>query len=179
MPMGIRPALYNENSLRIKRNLPVDHIRHVAAWTEELHHRLARSHHFCPSRFCFRILLQPSDFISLEHEVHFTKFPLLRLSNRAIRAAQVDDVDILDADLPPDIDERIFKEFLMEPAFIFISCHHQDLSLEPRVCAPGGGFNVIGVLSSRRIAARGHGSMAARNGPSSPGKRPFSRPGNG
>src|SRR4029079_7382955 len=111
MPMGLccPPGIDNENSLRVKRNLPIDHIRHIAALTEELHHFFAGSRHFRPSGFCFRILLKPSDFISLEHEVQLTKFPLLRLSNGVTLAAQVDDLDILDADLAPDLDERIFK----------------------------------------------------------------------
>jgi len=67
-----------------RSRLPVNHIRHVAASAEKLHHLLARPCHLCPARFRIRILLKPTTVFALEHEVHFPQTALGRRSRSVL-----------------------------------------------------------------------------------------------
>ena len=55
----------------VKSHLAIDHVPHVASFAEELHHFLASPCLLCPTGFRIGILFQPTNFASIEHEVHF------------------------------------------------------------------------------------------------------------
>lgn len=56
--------------LPVEIDFPIDHVRHVAALAQELHHLLARPCHLRPTGFRFWVLLQPTNLTPVENEVH-------------------------------------------------------------------------------------------------------------
>ena len=67
----------------LQRYLPIHHVCHVAPLAEELHHLFARPCQLRPTGFRVRVLLQPVNLVSFEHEVHLPQPELGSRSNRA------------------------------------------------------------------------------------------------
>ena len=67
-----------------RSRLPVNHVRHVATVAEELHHSRARACHLRPAGFRFGVLFQPTNFVRVEHEVHFPQTALGRRSRSVL-----------------------------------------------------------------------------------------------
>ncbi len=57
-------------------HLPIDHVRNVAALAQELHHLLACPCHLCPPGFRVWVLLQSTNLVPVEHEVHLPQTAL-------------------------------------------------------------------------------------------------------
>ena len=96
----IRPT-----SLAVEIHVPIHHIRHVASFTEELHHLLASACHLCPRGFRFRVLFQPTYLVPIENEVHLAQTVLRSQPDRVTLCAYDDELGVLDESLPPDLDE--------------------------------------------------------------------------
>src|SRR6266581_2178787 len=60
----------------VRGYIPIDHIRHVAAFAQELHHFLIRTRHLRPPGFRFRVLLKSSNLLPIKHKVHMTQTSL-------------------------------------------------------------------------------------------------------
>jgi gluconolactonase len=89
--------------------LPLDYNGHVAAFSEELHHLLARACHFCPAGFRVRVLLQPSNLCPVENEVQLPQTHSGRPPNAIMPASQLDYLGVVDEDLSPDFDQRLLE----------------------------------------------------------------------
>lgn len=60
----------------VEIHLPIDNVRHVAPFTEELHHLLAGACHLRPPGFCLRILLKSSNVVSIKGKIYLPKASL-------------------------------------------------------------------------------------------------------
>src|ERR1039458_9462974 len=63
-------------SVAIEGHLPINHVCHVATLAEELHHLLARPCLLRPPRFRFRVLLKPTNCVSVERKIHLSQTAL-------------------------------------------------------------------------------------------------------
>jgi len=61
---------------------PIHYIRHITAFAEELHNPFAGSRQLRPRRFRIRVLLQPSNLISVENEIHLSQTAALQSDER-------------------------------------------------------------------------------------------------
>src|SRR5438093_9789175 len=60
----------------VASHLSIHHVRYVSAFAEELHHLFAGSCHLCPTGFRVRVLLQSSNLVSVEYEIHLSQTEL-------------------------------------------------------------------------------------------------------
>jgi len=71
---ALKPLAYeHRNTLLlfvVESDSPIHNIRHVSAFAKELHDFLTGSGQLCPTGSCLRILLKPSNIVTIENKVH-------------------------------------------------------------------------------------------------------------
>ena len=71
--LKVQLLVVRENRLAIKLYFPIDHNRKIAALLEKLHDLFSLSCHLRPTRCCFRILLETTELVTFELEIHFAQ----------------------------------------------------------------------------------------------------------
>jgi hypothetical protein len=77
--------------------------------SQELHHFFGSPGHLRRTGFCLRVLLQSSNLVSVEYEVHLVRPFRGTVADGIPFSSQLYHASILDEDLTPDLSECLFE----------------------------------------------------------------------